>query len=73
MTAPYRSNSLFAFLKTDAAFHGVDRIEAPGVVRDSMLYNIYVENLITQPVTKPEASKTSTGSGIARWFGGASR
>jgi len=45
-TMEYRPNSLFGFFKTDRAFHGVDRIAAPGIVRDLLLYNIYVEKVV---------------------------
>ena len=48
---PYRPNSLFAFFKTDLAFHGVDRIEREHVTRDLLLYNIYVNKVVG---TKPE-------------------
>jgi|OpeIllAssembly_1097287.scaffolds.fasta_scaffold29517_3 hypothetical protein len=50
-TMPYRPNSLFAFFKTDLAFHGVDRIEREHVTRDLLLYNIYVNKVVG---TKPE-------------------
>lgn len=59
-SAPYIPNSLFAFLKTDAAFHGVERIEAADVERDLMLYNIYVKkiavNHVEPGVTYPRSS-----------------
>ena len=41
-TMPFKPNSLFAFLRTDRSFHGVDQINEEGVVRDLLLYNIYV-------------------------------
>ncbi len=50
MSAPYVPNSLFAFLKNDAAFHGVERIEMADVKRDLMLYNIYVKKIATNHV-----------------------
>jgi len=57
-TMNYRPNSLFAFFKTDRAFHGVDRIAASGVVRDLLLYNIYVKKVASpQP---PELAKKPT-------------
>jgi hypothetical protein len=52
-TMPYRPNSLFAFLKTDQAFHGVDRIEREQVTRDLLLYNIYVDKVVGQKPEKP--------------------
>jgi hypothetical protein len=39
-TLPYLPNSLFAFLKTDHSFHGVEPIEEPNVHRDLLLYDI---------------------------------
>ena len=45
-TMPYRANSLFAFFKTDRAFHGVDQIADAGVARDLLLYNIYATQLV---------------------------
>ncbi|NJN39800.1 MAG: hypothetical protein HC807_01585 [Gammaproteobacteria bacterium] len=55
-TMPYRPNSLFGFFKTDRAFHGVDRIAAPGVVRDLLLYNIYAQKVV--PAQPPGLAKT---------------
>ena len=49
-SAPYLPNSMFAFLKTDAAFHGVERIEVENVRRDLMLYNIYVKKIATNHI-----------------------
>ena len=42
MTMEYRPNSVFAFVKTERAFHGVDKIAEEGVVRDVLLYNLYL-------------------------------
>lgn len=39
-TMPYIPNSLFAFVNTDNAFHGVEKIKDKGVVRDLILYDI---------------------------------
>jgi hypothetical protein len=38
----YVPNSLFAFVRTDRSFHGVEPIEDADVERNLMLYNIYV-------------------------------
>ena len=46
-TMEYRPNTLFAFFKTERAFHGVDRIADAEVVRDLLLYNIYVTKVVT--------------------------
>ena len=40
MTMPYVPNTLFAFLKTPVAFHGVEPIQEPGIRRDLLLYDI---------------------------------
>ena len=45
-TAPFLPNSLFGFLKTDQAFHGVEVIDRPAVERNLLLYNIYVRKLM---------------------------
>lgn len=52
-TMPYRPNSLFAFFKTDLAFHGVDRIERDNVARDLLLYNIYVSKVVGAKPERP--------------------
>lgn len=44
--ADYRPNSLFAFVRTDFSFHGVEPIADRAVERDLMLYNIYVPKVI---------------------------
>jgi hypothetical protein len=55
-TMGFRPNSLFAFFKTDRAFHGVDRIADEGVARDLLLYNVYVTKLVSTrppPTARP--------------------
>ncbi len=47
-TAGFSPNSLFGFLKTDQAFHGVEVIEAKAIERNLFLYNIYVRNVVAQ-------------------------
>jgi hypothetical protein len=42
-TMEYRPNTLFAFLKTDTSFHGVEPIGDSKVLRDVLLYDIRVE------------------------------
>jgi hypothetical protein len=44
MTMPYVPNSLFAFVKTPNAFHGVEPITDRNVRRDLLLYDIKVKN-----------------------------
>jgi hypothetical protein len=41
-TAPYLPNSLFGFIRTDNAFHGVEPVTDAGVQRDLLLYNLYL-------------------------------
>jgi len=48
MTAGFSPNSLFGFLKTDQAFHGVEVIEEKAVERNLLLYNIYVQKVVAQ-------------------------
>jgi len=51
--APYIPNSLFMFFKTDLAFHGVEPITDENVERNLLLYNIYVNKVVTAPEQKP--------------------
>jgi hypothetical protein len=46
MTAGFLPNSLFGFLKTDQAFHGVEVIKQPRIERNLLLYNIYLEKVV---------------------------
>lgn len=48
-TMGYRRNALFAFIKNDYSFHGVERIDDENVQRDVLLYDIRVER--RQPPT----------------------
>ena len=41
-TAPFLPNSLFGFVRTDNAFHGVEPVAAPGRPRDLLLYNLFL-------------------------------
>lgn len=41
-TMPFKPNTLFAFVKTDHSFHGVDPIRDADVLRDLILYDIQV-------------------------------
>jgi len=59
-TMPFAPNALFAFLKTDHSFHGVDQIVDREVERNLLLYNIYVRR-VTRPA---EAAKPAAGR---RW------
>ncbi|MBT5415202.1 MAG: hypothetical protein HOH66_08885 [Rhodospirillaceae bacterium] len=42
-TMPYRPNGLFAFMKTNNAFHGVEQVTDPDIKRDLLLYDIRLE------------------------------
>ena len=55
-TMEYLPNTLFAFMKTPQAFHGVEPITQPGVVRDLLLYDIKV---IPQLAEQPAAAAGS--------------
>lgn len=52
-TMQYKPNTLFAFFKTNRAFHGVDKISDTDVVRDLLLYNIYVTKVIGKKPPEP--------------------
>lgn len=43
-TMQYKPNTLFAFVKTDTSFHGVDPIRDADVLRDLILYDIRLEH-----------------------------
>jgi hypothetical protein len=59
VTLPFVPNSLFAFLKTPNAFHGVEPVLERDVRRDLVLYDIKVRDEIA-PVAAP-SSQESTG------------
>lgn len=42
ITMPYLPNALFAFVRTDNSFHGVEPITDPNIRRDLLLYDIKV-------------------------------
>ena len=45
LTVPYVPNTLFAFMKTPNAFHGVEPISEPNVERAILLYDIKVKDV----------------------------
>jgi hypothetical protein len=52
LTVPYVPNTLFAFVKTLNAFHGVEPIAEPNVERALLLYDIKLKNAVpTSPST----------------------
>jgi hypothetical protein len=52
-TAPFRPNSLFAFCKTDKAFHGVLPVGDANIERDVLQYNIYLDEILTSKPPPP--------------------
>lgn len=62
ITMPYKPNTLFAFLKTDMSFHGVEPIEGT-VRRDLLLYDIKAEKVSgarpAAPAPRPAGSSFS--------------
>lgn len=56
-TMEYKRNSLFAFIKSDRSFHGVEPIGEPGVLRDILLYDIRV----SPPATSGTQSSAADG------------
>lgn len=67
MTMPYKPNSLFAFIKNDHSFHGVEPISDQNVQRDILLYDIRV----TGPQGKPQPAYAGFGfKMLKRMFGG---
>jgi hypothetical protein len=54
MTAGFLPNSLFGFLKTDQAFHGVEVIKEQAIERNVLLYNIYLQKVVAPtPAAEP--------------------
>ncbi|MDJ0894993.1 MAG: hypothetical protein QNJ92_07605 [Alphaproteobacteria bacterium] len=52
-TMPYRPNSLFAFMKNDKSFHGVEPIADQNIQRDLLLYDIRLDpNELTPSMAK---------------------
>jgi hypothetical protein len=61
-TMEYKPNSLFAFIKNDRSFHGVEPIGDRDVLRDILLYDIRVFG----PKSRPQTSASGFGLGILR-------
>jgi len=57
LTMPYVPNTLFGFLKTANAFHGVEPIAETNVERALLLYDIKVQN---DPAAAPAPAKAKT-------------
>ena len=61
VTMPFLPNSLFAFLKTDNSFHGVEPIEDGNVRRDLLLFDIKVKNPPELKQPAPNAARPASG------------
>jgi hypothetical protein len=48
VTMPFQPNAMFAFVKTDNSFHGVERVADPDTKRWLLLYDVYVKQ-VEQP------------------------
>lgn len=55
-TMAFRPNALFAFVKTDQSFHGVDPIRDADVLRDLILYDIQVKTAPRSEQTTADAA-----------------
>ncbi len=58
LTAPYVPNTLFGFMKTPNAFHGVEPIAEPDVERALMLYDIKAKNVPAASAPPASAPRT---------------
>ncbi len=65
-TMEYRPNTLFAFLKTDNSFHGVEPIGDAKVLRDVLLYDIRVEEAPAAADAAPPGGRPQIGLGMLR-------
>jgi hypothetical protein len=64
-TMEYRPNALFAFLKTDNSFHGVDPIRDADVLRDLILYDIQTDAAQPRATVRENAGQAvDTGSSL---------
>lgn len=61
-TMEYKPNTLFAFIKNDRSFHGVEPIEDPNVLRDILLYDVRVSG----PPQTPVAPTVGLGTKVLR-------
>jgi hypothetical protein len=58
-TMEYLPNTLFAFMKTNDSFHGVEPITQPDVQRDLLLYDIKVIKQQQEPAQPGAAAAGS--------------
>ena len=61
-TMEYKPNALFAFVKTDNSFHGVEPIRDADVLRDLILYDIQVNGVRRPPGTGPADTPRETAA-----------
>lgn len=52
-TMPFKPNSLFAFVKGDYSFHGVEPVNDPDIRRWLLLYDVYAKELPQQAAAAP--------------------
>jgi hypothetical protein len=62
-TMPFKPNSLFAFVKTDRSFHGVEPVRDPGTRRWLLLYDIYVRPMQAQAQPEQPAAVAAPSPG----------
>ena len=60
MTMPFLPNTLFAFMKTQNSFHGVEPIQKAGVRRDLLLYDIKVAEAPESRQQGPATTRQAT-------------
>ena len=66
----YKPNTLFAFIKNDRSFHGVEPIGDEEVLRDILLYDIRVYAPAKDGAAENPQAHASGGL-LKRFFGGA--
>jgi hypothetical protein len=67
----YKPNTLFAFIKNDRSFHGVEPIGDQAVLRDILLYDIRVNPPSPDGENEtPQEQGQAPGGLLKRFFGG---
>ena len=72
-TMPFLPNSMFAFVRSGTSFHGVEAFARPRAQRDSIMYNLYTESVVTEqpgppPETRPAAAHRAKRRGPLDWL-----
>jgi hypothetical protein len=70
-TMEYRPNTLFAFVKTDNSFHGVEPVDDADVQRDLLLYDIRANPPAAAEPAQEQASASSLGLRMLKTIFGA--